>query len=80
MMCFFFSVVFLKDENGPEEKQGAEEIEGQSHEAGELRFLLQSLLGLMHRAEQQLHSLLFLKTRMTVPHVPSIVCSGPRLC
>ncbi|XP_005380946.1 PREDICTED: O-acetyl-ADP-ribose deacetylase MACROD2 isoform X1 [Chinchilla lanigera] len=38
-----------EDENGPEEKQSAEEIEGQSQEAGGLRFLLRSLLGLIHR-------------------------------
>ncbi|XP_051702174.1 ADP-ribose glycohydrolase MACROD2 isoform X2 [Oryctolagus cuniculus] len=37
------------DENGPEEKQGAEEMEEQSQEAGGLRFLLRSLLGLIHR-------------------------------
>ncbi|XP_029421614.1 ADP-ribose glycohydrolase MACROD2 [Nannospalax galili] len=38
-----------EDENGPEEKQSAEETEGQSQEAGGLRFLLRSLLGLIHR-------------------------------
>ncbi|XP_069862819.1 ADP-ribose glycohydrolase MACROD2 isoform X1 [Dipodomys merriami] len=38
-----------EDENGPEEKQSAEEIEGQSQEAGGLRFLLRSLLSLIHR-------------------------------
>ncbi|XP_076785969.1 ADP-ribose glycohydrolase MACROD2 isoform X7 [Arvicanthis niloticus] len=37
------------DESGPEEKQTAEEMEGQSQEAGGLRFLLRSLLGLIHR-------------------------------
>lgn len=43
MYFFFPSAVFLKDENGPEEKQSAEEIEGQSQEAGGLSFLLRSL-------------------------------------
>ncbi|XP_016833218.1 ADP-ribose glycohydrolase MACROD2 isoform X1 [Cricetulus griseus] len=38
-----------EDESGPEEKQTAEEMEGQSQEAGGLRFLLRSLLGLIHR-------------------------------
>ncbi|XP_020933191.1 O-acetyl-ADP-ribose deacetylase MACROD2 isoform X3 [Sus scrofa] len=38
-----------EDENGPEEKQSVEEMEGQSQEAGGLRFLLRSLLGLIHR-------------------------------
>ncbi|XP_027477386.1 ADP-ribose glycohydrolase MACROD2 isoform X3 [Zalophus californianus] len=38
-----------EDENGPEEKQSTEEMEGQSQEAGGLRFLLRSLLGLIHR-------------------------------
>ncbi|KAM6144231.1 ADP-ribose glycohydrolase MACROD2 isoform 2-T2 [Erethizon dorsatum] len=38
-----------EDENGPEEKQSAEEIEGQSQEAGGLRFLLRGLLRLIHR-------------------------------
>ncbi|XP_006143715.1 O-acetyl-ADP-ribose deacetylase MACROD2-like isoform X1 [Tupaia chinensis] len=38
-----------EDENGPEEKQSAEEMDGQSQEAGGLRFLLRSLLGLIHR-------------------------------
>ncbi|XP_055458615.1 ADP-ribose glycohydrolase MACROD2 isoform X2 [Psammomys obesus] len=38
-----------EDECGPEEKQTAEEMEGQSQEAGGLRFLLRSLLGLIHR-------------------------------
>lgn len=51
-------MVFLKDESGPEEKQTAEEMEGQSQEAGGLRFLLRSLLGLIHRGEQQLYSML----------------------
>ncbi|XP_036018504.1 ADP-ribose glycohydrolase MACROD2 isoform X14 [Mus musculus] len=37
------------DESGPEEKQTAEEMEGQSQEAGGLRFLLRNLLGLIHR-------------------------------
>lgn len=45
-------MVFLKDEKGPEEKQSAEEMEGPSQEAGGLRFLLKSLLGLIHRGEQ----------------------------
>lgn len=51
-MIFFPSVVFLKDENGPEEKPSAEEIEEQSQEAGGLRFLLKRLLGLIPRGEQ----------------------------
>ncbi|XP_071077899.1 ADP-ribose glycohydrolase MACROD2 [Desmodus rotundus] len=38
-----------EDENGPEGKQSVEEMEGQSQEAGGLRFLLRSLLGLIHR-------------------------------
>ncbi|XP_073930412.1 ADP-ribose glycohydrolase MACROD2 isoform X4 [Castor canadensis] len=38
-----------EDENGSEEKQSVEEMEGQSQEAGGLRFLLRSLLGLIHR-------------------------------
>ncbi|XP_028740272.1 ADP-ribose glycohydrolase MACROD2 [Peromyscus leucopus] len=38
-----------EDESGPEEKQTVEEMEGQSQEAGGLRFLLRSLLGLIHR-------------------------------
>ncbi|KAM5218624.1 ADP-ribose glycohydrolase MACROD2 isoform 2-T2 [Hipposideros larvatus] len=38
-----------EDENSPEEKQSAEEMEGQSQEAGGLRFLLRSLLGLIRR-------------------------------
>ncbi|XP_036018502.1 ADP-ribose glycohydrolase MACROD2 isoform X9 [Mus musculus] len=38
-----------EDESGPEEKQTAEEMEGQSQEAGGLRFLLRNLLGLIHR-------------------------------
>ncbi|XP_058143558.1 ADP-ribose glycohydrolase MACROD2 isoform X2 [Dasypus novemcinctus] len=37
------------DENGPEDKQSAEETEGQSQEAGGLRFLLRILLSLIHR-------------------------------
>ncbi|XP_038962789.1 ADP-ribose glycohydrolase MACROD2 isoform X8 [Rattus norvegicus] len=41
--------VLLKDESGPEEKQTAEGMEGQSQEAGGLRVLLRSLLGLIHR-------------------------------
>lgn len=51
-------MVFLKDESGPEEKPTAGETEGQSQEAGGLRFLLRSLLGLIHRGEQQLSSML----------------------
>jgi len=51
----------LKDESGPEEKQTAEGMEGQSQEAGGLRVLLRSLLGLIHRGEQQLYSLLLLE-------------------
>ncbi|XP_043738683.1 ADP-ribose glycohydrolase MACROD2 isoform X1 [Cervus elaphus] len=38
-----------EDENGPEEKPSAEEIEEQSQEAGGLRFLLKRLLGLIPR-------------------------------
>ncbi|XP_038186353.1 ADP-ribose glycohydrolase MACROD2 [Arvicola amphibius] len=38
-----------EDESGPEEKPTAGETEGQSQEAGGLRFLLRSLLGLIHR-------------------------------
>ncbi|XP_043334383.1 ADP-ribose glycohydrolase MACROD2 isoform X1 [Cervus canadensis] len=38
-----------EDENGPEEKPSAEEIEEQSQEAGGLRFLLKRLLGLVPR-------------------------------
>ncbi|XP_014390526.1 PREDICTED: O-acetyl-ADP-ribose deacetylase MACROD2 isoform X1 [Myotis brandtii] len=38
-----------EDENGPEEKPSVEEMEGPSQEAGGLRFLLKSLLGLIHR-------------------------------
>nr|KAF6471741.1 mono-ADP ribosylhydrolase 2 [Molossus molossus] len=38
-----------EDETGPEEKQSAEEMEGQSQEAGGLRFLLRNLLGFIHR-------------------------------
>ncbi|XP_029327763.1 ADP-ribose glycohydrolase MACROD2 isoform X1 [Mus caroli] len=38
-----------EDESGPEEKQTVEEMEGQSQDAGGLRFLLRSLLGLIHR-------------------------------
>ncbi|XP_070444890.1 ADP-ribose glycohydrolase MACROD2 isoform X7 [Equus przewalskii] len=37
------------DENGPEEKHSVEEMEGQSREAGGLRFLLRSLLSLVYR-------------------------------
>lgn len=72
---FFFSppVVFLKDESGPEEKQTAEEMEGQSQEAGGLRFLLRSLLGLIHRGEQQLSSLLLLKNAYVFPNLTNPV-------
>lgn len=52
-------MVFLKDENGPEEKHSVEEMEGQSREAGGLRFLLRSLLSLVYRGEQGLYSVLF---------------------
>nr|XP_045012230.1 ADP-ribose glycohydrolase MACROD2 isoform X2 [Jaculus jaculus] len=38
-----------EDENGPEENQSVEDMEGQSQEAGGLRFLLRTLLGLIHR-------------------------------
>ena len=60
-MYIFFSrsVVFVKDENGPEEKQSAEEIEEQSQDAGGLRFLLKRLLGLVPRGEQELDLVLF---------------------
>lgn len=61
-MYFPPSVVFLKDENGPEEKQSTEETEGQSQEAGGLRFLLRSLLGLIHRGEQELYSTVVFQT------------------
>lgn len=45
-------MVFLKDENGPEEKQSMEEMEGQSQEAGGLRYFWGSLPGLIRRGEQ----------------------------
>ena len=51
MYFFFSSVVFLKDENGPQGKPRAKEMERQSQEAGELRFLLRRLLGLIPRGE-----------------------------
>ena len=51
-ISFSPSVVFVKDENGPEEKPSAEETEEQSQEAGGLRFLLKRLLGLVPRGEQ----------------------------
>ena len=46
-MYIFFSpsVVFVKDENGPEEKPSAEEIEEQSQEAGGLRWMIAHKMG-----------------------------------